>query len=116
MSSKAKRIDGSVMAFAVALSLSLGVVGKDEAQDSQPTVTAVTGQHTAGTASGPSLQALPNPDLSGMEEVVLEQLRDKRSDLTTLMQRPGVTADQLGQAYGEMGMLYQTYGLQEAAK
>jgi tetratricopeptide (TPR) repeat protein len=95
--------------------LATGFARKGPAQDFRVS-TAATEKHVAGSQSIPSLEPIPNPDLSGMEDVVLEQLRDARAGLLTLSQKPDAPVSQLGQAYGDMGMLYQAYGLQEGAK
>src|SRR5262249_6753650 len=73
-------------------------------------------RNIAASQSTPSVEPLPNPDLSGMEDVVLEQLRDARAALISLAQKPGVSATQLGRAYGHLGMLYQAYNLQQPAE
>src|SRR5262249_15477864 len=95
----------------------LGLLPTVRAQDRQGSVSQPGTRREANPGSQiRPLEPVPDPDLSGMEEVVLEQLRDGRSALMVLIKRPGVAPRELAQAYGNMGMLYQTYGLQEAAK
>ena len=106
---------GTAASLLSVVCLATGFASKGPAQDLRAS-SAAARKHAAGSQSIPSLEPIPNPDLSGMEDVVLEQLRDARTALLTLSQNPNILASQLAQAYGDMGMLYQAYGLQEAAK
>lgn len=80
------------------------------------TTSTAAAKDAAASQSTPSLEPLPNPDLSGMEDVVLEQLRDARAALIALSQKPDTSARQLGQAYGQLGMLYQAYDLHQPSE
>ncbi|MFL6201719.1 MAG: tetratricopeptide repeat protein [Thermoanaerobaculia bacterium] len=61
-------------------------------------------------AQPPALQPLPVPSLEGLEPEVAAQLRDARA-LVDALTVPAELAD----AYGDLGRLYHTYGLAEAA-
>jgi tetratricopeptide (TPR) repeat protein len=117
MQPKTRGKERNAIAFGLVICLCLRLALKSHAQDHQPSVAAAKAQDRGKSGANRwSLEPVPDPDLSGMEDVVLEQLRDARSELMALTQRPGVTANALAPAYGNIGMLYQTYGLQEAAK
>jgi len=112
------RQEGRKLAIGIALSFCLGLSLKSYPQDlSDSSVTSSKAQEQAKPAENRSpLEPLPHPDLSGIEEAVLEQLQQTRSELVSLLGRPDAPASQLSEAYGKMGMVYQAYGLEEAAK
>ncbi len=59
---------------------------------------------------------IPSPDLSVVDSAVREQIRRHDTALATLRQRSDVPPDELATAYGELGMLYHTYQLFDAAE
>lgn len=85
------------------------------AQNHLPSAARSQGIHSAAGTLRTQLLPVPDPNLSGMEEAVREQLRDARSALESVRQKPGVTDEQLSQAYGEMGRLFQAYDLLDPA-
>src|SRR5690242_7524166 len=103
----------NAIALGLMTCLCLGLSPTIRAQNHQESARVPEARGGGTQASNRSpLEPVPDPDLSGMEEVVLEQLRDARSALIVLINRPDVASEELAQAYGNMGMLYQTYGLQ----
>ncbi len=68
---------------------------------------------TPPEAASPELREVPAPDLSQAEEAVRQQIEDKRAELETL----SASADRprLGEAYGDLGLIYLTYSFVEAA-
>ena len=59
---------------------------------------------------------IPLPEITKLDEAVQQQLRNKQSALAALCECPGVSDARLSQAYGEMGMLYHSYRLYDAAE
>jgi tetratricopeptide (TPR) repeat protein len=78
-------------------------------------VTAAGAAHRRGADPKRSLIPVPAPSLTNIEAIVQEQIRDAESKLNALLQQPDATADELSQAFGEMGKLYQAYDLKDAA-
>ena len=64
----------------------------------------------------PGCVEIPIPELSKLDRAVRKQLRDKQLALEALRKRPEASDVQLGQMYGEMGMLYHAYELYDAAE
>jgi len=63
-----------------------------------------------------ALLDIPPLHTPARDEAVRRQLQDARSALDRLHDEPEVSSSQLGQNYGEMGMLYHAYGLHDAAE
>ena len=57
-----------------------------------------------------------HPDLSGLDELVREQLREARRELASVEAKTEVAEEELSRAYGKLGKLYQAYELFEPAK
>ena len=64
----------------------------------------------------PKLTPVVHPDLTGLEELVREQLQEARGELTLIEAKTEVTDEQLSQAYGRLGKLYHAYEMFESAK
>jgi tetratricopeptide (TPR) repeat protein len=60
-------------------------------------------------------QPVPFPDLSHLESQVAQQLREIEALWRPLLQDSGTSTTQLVEAYGELGMLYHAYQLEEPA-
>ncbi len=72
----------------------------------------------AGPDTGPGareLATLPDLDLSRAETGAREQLEAERAELEELIARPETPADELAQAYADLGLLYVTYEFLTAA-
>lgn len=67
-----------------------------------------------GLAAVAPVEAIPHPDLSGMDAAVEEQLRAQRALLED-GEAPEHDATLSSERYGRMGLLYQIYDLHEAA-
>lgn len=59
---------------------------------------------------------LPTADLSAFEPSVAGQLSEARALVDRHTQSPGVSAEHLSEAYGQLGRLYHAYQLQELAE
>jgi len=59
---------------------------------------------------------VPHPDITNLDEAVQQQLGSQQSALAALRELPGVSEARLSRSYGEMGMLYHTYALYDAAE
>ncbi|MCP4896216.1 MAG: tetratricopeptide repeat protein [bacterium] len=57
------------------------------------------------------LEAIPSPDLSGLDSTVASQLEQARKDMEAAISEPDATAAQLAAAYGTLGQLYHAYEL-----
>jgi len=57
---------------------------------------------------------IPHPEIFDAE--VRQQLQAKRAALQVVCETPGVSDEKLSESYGEMGMLYNAYGLHTAAE
>lgn len=76
-----------------------------------------TADQSAVTEPGlAALIPIPLPDLDGVDSVVRQQIRRCDDSLTSLRQRSDARPDELAAAYGELGMLYHTYQLFDAAE
>jgi tetratricopeptide (TPR) repeat protein len=64
----------------------------------------------------PQLVAIPEPDLSELEPAVAQQLTETRRQLEALFSRPGALPAERAEAFGELGRLYQAYGLSGPAE
>ncbi len=60
------------------------------------------------------LQEIPAPDLSGAEEAVRQQVKDKQDEIEALSAAPETA--KLSQAYGDLGLTYLTYSFVDAAE
>jgi len=63
----------------------------------------------------PASLSLPDPDLARFEKVIQEQLREARARLLAPAQNSASAKSDLAQLYGQLGKLYQTYDLKDAA-
>lgn len=68
-------------------------------------------QAPAEAQAPPQLVAIPEPDLSELEPDVVAQLTDSRRQLEALFSRPGARPEERAEAFGELGRVYQAYGL-----
>src|SRR6267142_1499339 len=59
-----------------------------------------------------SLLPMPSPDLARMEPPIRQQIREVQSRVKA---SADLHSKELGQAYGQLGQVYQAYGLQDAA-
>jgi tetratricopeptide (TPR) repeat protein len=59
-----------------------------------------------------ALMPVPSPDLAGMDAAVQQQVREAQSRVAA----SGSGSREMGEAYGRLGEIYQTYGLLDAAK
>jgi tetratricopeptide (TPR) repeat protein len=62
------------------------------------------------------LQPVPEMDISGAEPLAQDAIRRARHNVDTLLAKPGVSARQLGDAYGRLGAYYQVYGIRTGAE
>jgi tetratricopeptide (TPR) repeat protein len=97
-----------------ALLLSANAV-MSRAQNYLPSAAPSQGMHPEVGIPRVQLVPVPNPNLSGMEDIVRKQVRDAQSALESIRQKSGVTDEQLSQAYGEMGRLFEAYDLLDPA-
>ena len=85
-----------------------------------PAETAPAGPAAAETEAGEpetiELVPIPEPDLSGLEPEVAEQLQETRSQLQGLLGRPDATPASQAEALGELGRLYHAYELNQSAE
>ncbi|MDX1390646.1 MAG: tetratricopeptide repeat protein, partial [Acidobacteriota bacterium] len=59
---------------------------------------------------------VPRPDLSALDEASREAVEIERAELDTVLEDPSATAERRAVAYAEAGMMYQAYGLYDAAE
>ncbi len=71
---------------------------------------------SGGFAAALELVTVPEPPLAKAEEAVRTQLTESRKRLDELRAQSDLAPDQLGEAFGEMGMLYLNYGFLAAAQ
>lgn len=100
--------------LAVALSICLSFVPKSEAQDQRPPGETVQ-VRSEPKSSEHTLVAIPYPDLSKMDPIIQQQLRNAQSEFISATERAGITATQLGEAYGQLGRFYEAYELWDSA-
>lgn len=62
------------------------------------------------------LLPLPEPDLTGAERAVKEQVETGQRALASLRADPGVDPEALAEAYGDLGLVYVTYSFLQAAE
>jgi tetratricopeptide (TPR) repeat protein len=72
------------------------------------------GKEPLATSPRADLTEVPRPDLSAMEEVAGRALAEAREELDRKLAE-GASGASLGDAFGELGVLYQAYGLRDAA-
>ncbi len=77
---------------------------------------ACAGPGDVDTVRAPDLLAIPEPDLSGAEQVVREQIAAARSSVRSLSKSDGSSPGELAQAMGDLGLLYFTYSFVSAAE
>ena len=70
----------------------------------------------AKPAPNEQLAPVVHPDLSGLEELVREQLREARRELALIEAKTEVAEEELSRAYGKLGKLYHAYEMFEPAK
>jgi tetratricopeptide (TPR) repeat protein len=70
----------------------------------------------ANAALRSELFPLIQPDLSGLDAVVEDQLRQAREEMVAAIADPTAGVDRLAAAYGTLGQLYHAYELLEAAE
>ena len=63
-----------------------------------------------------SLAPVTNPDLSGQEPLVQQQLQAQRQKLVTLLGKPAANLNELAEAYGHLAMLYLAYDINTPAE
>ncbi len=64
----------------------------------------------------PELQAIPEPELSGADAAVRDQIAAGRSKVEALLEGAGERPGELAQAMGDLGLLYFTYSFVGAAE
>lgn len=64
----------------------------------------------AAEAKSQELKPVPEPDLSGLEPTVAQQLTESRHQLEALITRSGAAPTERAEAFGELGRLYHAYG------
>ncbi|MGD8590938.1 MAG: tetratricopeptide repeat protein [Chromatiales bacterium] len=64
----------------------------------------------------PRLQSLAETDLSGAEPYARQVIEQQRAEVVQQLQDPSTVADELAEAYGRLGALYQVYHLPAAAQ
>ena len=69
-----------------------------------------------GIAAGESWLNLPEPDLTGLEPSVAEQLREYRAVAVGEIDNPEAGPEEVAAAIGELGRYYQAYDLVGAAE
>lgn len=71
---------------------------------------------TASTTStpGPTLEPVPKPNLSTLEDAVREQIEATQAELEAVSRQPGVSRETLAKAYGQMGKVYHAYNFFDA--
>ena len=70
----------------------------------------------AKPAPNEQLTPVVHPDLSGLEELVREQLGEARRELSLIEAKTEVAEEELSRAYGKLGKLYHAYEMFEPAK
>lgn len=63
-----------------------------------------------------ALRPVPDPDISGAEPIARDAMQRARENLDSLLGKPGITAEQLGDAYGRLGAYYHVYGIRTPAE
>jgi tetratricopeptide (TPR) repeat protein len=74
------------------------------------------GSEVADAALRSQLQPFIEPDLSGLDSVVADQLRLARQEMEAVVAEPDASIDRLAAAYGTLGQLYHAYELLDAAE
>jgi tetratricopeptide (TPR) repeat protein len=97
----------------IACMLSAGVIacGLSMQAQTKSSATRRAISEPAHLARSASLQPIPSPDLSGMDAPVQQQIRDAQSRVATVTSN----RNELSQAYGWLGEIYQAYSLNDAA-
>jgi tetratricopeptide (TPR) repeat protein len=88
------------------LSLMVSVTWAAEGEESEPTDAALRAE----------LAPVIEPDLTGLDTVVADQLRQARREMETVIADPSADIDRLAAAYGTLGQLYHAYELLDAAE
>src|SRR5208337_1916202 len=70
----------------------------------------VQASSTTGSPA-PNLLPIPEPNLSAVEAAVREQIEEASSELQAVSKKVGVSREELGEAYGQMGKVYHVYSL-----
>jgi tetratricopeptide (TPR) repeat protein len=82
----------------------------------EPIGTAGTTDGTEPTAAQVQLQAIPEPDLSGLDPLVAERIRERRRWQRAVDTAPDAQEPQRAEALGELGNLYHAYRLLPSAQ
>lgn len=93
---------------------SLLVAGAAWSQTSTPEPSA--GEPPLADAREAEITGIPFPALDGIEEAVRAQLLEEHSAVAALVERGDATAAERSAAYGQLGQLFHTYELEEAAE
>lgn len=117
---------GSVRPAAAIAALLLILSAPLAAQEAPPPESAPPATAPAEEPAAPAADAggeeelrlvpIPEPDLSGLEPAVTDQLRETRAHLEALLGRPDATPATQAEALGELGRLYHAYDLAEPAE
>lgn len=78
--------------------------------------TRATGEPAAGRPHAARLPPVALPDLSAVEPSIRAQIEEQWASLTSAIEHPDNTPDELGRAYGEMGHLFMATRHRKAAE
>ena len=104
----------TVVSFACLLwSVSAGCTG---AVDDETELPAPTAASVVQPPAGQGLEPVSLPDLSSMAEPVQAQMHAAQASLLSKLENPGTRPEDLGAAYGELGMLFMAAAYLDAAR
>ena len=81
-----------------------------------PSGSGPAGSGSSGSGEAFEIQAIPDPDVSGADQAVRDQIADERAKVQALSESAGGRSEQLAQAMGDLGLLYLTYSFVDAAE
>ena len=84
--------------------------------DDPASATRATGEPAAGRPHAARLPPVALPDLSAVEPSIRAQIEEQWASLTSAIEHPDNTPDELGRAYGEMGHLFMATRHRKAAE
>ena len=103
---------GIAAAFLVLLGALLSACGATD----ETAETAESAERTDAPAAEASLQEIPDPDLSGLDPLVAERIRERRRWQRAVDAATDAQAAQRAEALGELGNLYHAYRLLPSAR
>jgi tetratricopeptide (TPR) repeat protein len=107
-------VSGFAMILALPI-LTFCVALRGQDQPTSPPANQLKGPPSAAGPSASNLLPIPRPDLSASDPTVKQQIEEAQVEFQGVLGRKGAGWEEIGDAYGQMGMVYDLNGFSEAA-